>query len=135
MRQWQSILVRISILTLLIPIGLSTRSYPQWYPVWIARYGGDTLWATLVTLLVAICLQRLSIAAVAVTAAAFSLFIELSQLYHSPWLDTIRETFLGGLVLGFDFLWSDLVCYTIGIGIGAVVLIATTASADSQTGQ
>ncbi|MBT4968715.1 MAG: DUF2809 domain-containing protein, partial [Bacteroidetes bacterium] len=28
---------------------------------------------------------------------------------------SIRETFIGGLVLGFGFHWEDLVCYTAGV--------------------
>ena len=47
--------------------------------------------------------------------------IEISQLYHAPWIDAIRNTILGGLILGFGFLWSDLVCYTIGIIIGIII--------------
>lgn len=38
-----------------------------------------------------------------------------SQLYHAPWIDSIRATSLGGLVLGFGFLVSDLICYTCGV--------------------
>ena len=45
--------------------------------------------------------------------------VEVSQLYHAPWIDGIRSTTLGGLVLGFGFLWSDLVCYLVGIAAGA----------------
>jgi Protein of unknown function (DUF2809) len=46
--------------------------------------------------------------------------VEVSQLYHAPWIDGIRSTTLGGLVLGFGFLWSDLVCYLVGIAAGAL---------------
>ena len=46
--------------------------------------------------------------------------VEVSQLYHAPWIDSIRHTTLGGLVLGFGFLWTDLACYTVGIFIGVV---------------
>ena len=52
-------------------------------------------------------------------AAGFSLMIELSQLYHAPWIDAIRRTRLGGLVLGYGFLWSDLACYAVGVVCGA----------------
>jgi hypothetical protein len=45
--------------------------------------------------------------------------VEISQLYHAPWIDSIRQTALGGLVLGFGFLWTDLVCYSVGIFIGS----------------
>ena len=54
-------------------------------------------------------------------AIIFSYSIEISQLYHAPWIDSIRNTTLGGLILGFGFLWSDLVCYTIGIIIGIII--------------
>lgn len=46
--------------------------------------------------------------------------VEVSQLYHAPWIDGIRSTTLGGLVLGFGFLWSDLVCYLVGIAAGSL---------------
>jgi hypothetical protein len=51
----------------------------------------------------------------------FSFIIEISQLYQSPWINNIRKTRLGGLVLGFGFLWSDIVCYLIGIGMGILI--------------
>ena len=40
---------------------------------------------------------------VAFLAMAFSIAIELSQLYHAPWIDSIRQTTLGGLILGLAF--------------------------------
>ena len=54
-------------------------------------------------------------------AMAFAVAIELSQLYHAPWIDSIRRTTLGGLILGFGFLWSDLACYALGVGLGVLV--------------
>ena len=58
---------------------------------------------------------------VAFLAMAFSIAIELSQLYHAPWIDSIRQTTLGGLILGFGFLWSDLACYAVGVGLGVLL--------------
>jgi len=43
---------------------------------------------------------------------------EVSQFYHAPWIDSIRSTTLGGLVLGFGFKLSDLVCYCVGVFVG-----------------
>ena len=63
-------------------------------------------------------LPRASTWTVALLAMAFSVLIEVSQLYHAPWIDSIRRTTLGGLVLGFGFLWSDLACYAAGVGLG-----------------
>jgi glycopeptide antibiotics resistance protein len=58
-----------------------------------------------------------------VTAGAllFSFSIEISQLYHSQWIDLLRKTRIGGLVLGYGFLWSDLLSYTVGIGVGLLI--------------
>ena len=54
----------------------------------------------------------------ACVAMLFSLDVEISQLYHAPWIDSIRRTTLSGLLLGFGFIWSDLACYAVGVAIG-----------------
>ena len=54
-------------------------------------------------------------------ALAFAFAVEVSQLYHAPWIDALRRTTLGGLVLGFGFLWTDFVCYTISVAAGVTV--------------
>jgi len=90
-------------------------------PTFISAYSGDTLWALMVFFMVAFIFNKNSTAFVAGVALIFSYGIEISQIYHSPWINTIRSTTLGGLVLGFGFLWSDILCYTVGIGIGVIV--------------
>ena len=30
---------------------------------------------------------------------------------------------MGGLILGFGFLWSDLACYALGVGLGVLIEI------------
>ncbi|HNV69644.1 MAG TPA: DUF2809 domain-containing protein, partial [Candidatus Ozemobacteraceae bacterium] len=47
--------------------------------------------------------------------------IELSQLCQADWLNAIRQTRLGAIVLGFGFLWSDLACYICGAGVAALI--------------
>ena len=54
----------------------------------------------------------------AVIALAFAFSVEISQLYQAPWINEIRSTTLGALVLGFGFLVSDLVCYSVGVCAG-----------------
>jgi len=58
---------------------------------------------------------------IAISALAFSIAIELSQLYHAPWIDSIRHTTLGALILGFGFVWSDLICYAVGVLLGVEI--------------
>ena len=87
-------------------------------PAFVAASAGDTLWALVAFLGIGLLLPRASTWAIALLALSFSVLVEISQLYHAPWIDSIRRTTLGGLVLGFDFVWSDLACYAAGIGIG-----------------
>ena len=51
----------------------------------------------------------------------FCFAIEIQQLSTAAALVAIRETTLGHYVLGQGFLWSDLLCYTMGIGLAYVV--------------
>lgn len=47
--------------------------------------------------------------------------IEILQLCHADWIESIRNYKLGGFLLGHEFLWSDLVSYTLG-GISGYIL-------------
>jgi hypothetical protein len=51
----------------------------------------------------------------------FCFSIEFSQLYKAPWIENLRHTLFGRLVLGDTFLWGDLLCYMAGIVIGVFI--------------
>ena len=101
--------------------GLASRHYPGVLPTCVESYLGDSLWALMVFLMAGFFFNGKSTRWIALAALVFSYCIEISQLYHAPWIDAVRANILGGLVLGFGFLWSDLVCYTVGIGFGVVM--------------
>lgn len=101
-------------------VGLASRRYQAVLPVFVGEYSGDTLWALMLFLLVSAWLAGRTVMSRATISLVLAFLVEISQLYHAPWIDGIRNTTLGGLVLGFGFLWTDLVCYTVGIIIGAV---------------
>lgn len=109
------------LVALTVVVGLATRRFGDALPGFVAKYAGDVLWAAMVYLLIAAMWNRASVARVTLAAGAFSLAIEISQLYHAPWIDGIRHTRIGGLVLGFGFLWSDLACYVAGIALAAAL--------------
>jgi hypothetical protein len=104
-------------------IGLSSRRYSRLLPEFLASYAGDTLWALMVFLGIGMLFPRWSTMRVSVTALLFAFTIELSQLYHSAWLDQIRHTRVGGIILGYGFLWTDLLCYGVGITTGWILEI------------
>jgi hypothetical protein len=102
-----------------IVAGLASRRYRASLPAAIGAYAGDTLWALMVFLGLGLVFPRASTRRLAGVALAIAYLDELSQLYHAPWIEAVRETRLGGLVLGFDFVWSDLLCYAAGVLAGA----------------
>lgn len=104
-----------------IVTGLMSRRFRDELPGFVGAYAGDVLWAAMVYLLIAAAWTRAPVRRIAAGAAIFSLAIELGQLYHAPWIDAVRRTRIGGLVLGFGFLWSDLACYALGIALAAAL--------------
>ena len=98
-------------------VGLSSRKYAGYLPEWINTYLGDALWAVMIYLFTAVLLHDRKLLQIALASLLFCYLIEISQLYHAPWIDAIRNTRLGGLVLGFGFLWTDIIAYTMGIGV------------------
>jgi glycopeptide antibiotics resistance protein len=102
-------------------LGLSTRYITTHLPSWINLYLGDILWALMIFFLFGLIFRNRETRWISALAFIFSFSIEISQLYHSQWIDTLRSTRLGGLVLGYGFLWSDLISYSAGIGIGVFI--------------
>jgi hypothetical protein len=113
-------LVYIIAATVVVIAGLASRKYRGQLPAFLADYAGDTLWALMLFLLVSTLLAGRPILTRAAISLALAFLVEISQLFHAPWIDSIRQTTLGGLVLGFGFLWTDLVCYSVGIAIGSL---------------
>jgi Protein of unknown function (DUF2809) len=120
-------LVQIILIALLCLLGIGSRRSPYILPGFIATYAGDTLWALAAFLGIGLVLPRASTRTIAYLAMSFSVAVEISQLYEAPWIDLIRQTTLGGLILGFGFLWSDLACYAVGVGFGVMVDIGLSA--------
>lgn len=101
-----------------VALGLLSRAdLPM--PGIVATYGGDTLYATLAFLLIALLRPGWPAWRIGLLALIACFAVELSQLIRAPWLDALRRTLPGRLVLGSGFLASDLVCYTLGVLFGA----------------
>ncbi|MED0940586.1 DUF2809 domain-containing protein [Bacillus cereus] len=101
-----------------IILGLSSRKLAFALPHLLNEYLGDALWALMIFTGFGFLFPKIETKKLAFISLLFCYGIEVSQLYHAEWIDSIRATTLGGLVLGYGFLWSDLVAYTIGVGVG-----------------
>ncbi len=103
-----------------IGAGLASRRYLWLFPEFMGTYPGDALWALMVFPGWGIIFPGISTIRLAVYALAKSSVDECSQLYHAPWIDSIRSTFPEHIILGEGFVWLDLVAYTIGIFVGVL---------------
>jgi hypothetical protein len=106
-------------IVIVICSGLASSSEAVGLPPFFAKYAGDALWALMVFLGIGFVLATRGTALVTALAVAVSCADEFSQLYHAPWIDTVRRTTLGHLVLGDTFAWGDIAAYLVGIGFGA----------------
>lgn len=104
-----------------ILLGLGSRMKNSSLPSWVSLYVGDVLWALMIFLITGLLFRKRSTSWVAMIAAGYAFLTEMSQLYQAPWINALRRTALGGLLLGFAFLWSDLIAYTIGVTIGVLL--------------
>ncbi|MCM3737576.1 DUF2809 domain-containing protein [Bacillus cytotoxicus] len=105
---------------IVIVLGLTSRKMAHVLPHILNTYLGDALWALMIFIGFGFIFNSAQTKVVALFSLSFCYIIEFSQLYHASWIDHIRETTLGGLILGYGFLWSDLLAYTIGIGVGVI---------------
>jgi hypothetical protein len=112
------------VLIAVIAAGLGSRVFGASLPAFVATYAGDTLYATMVFVGLAILRPRWPTGRLVGIALALSVAIEISQLYHAPWIDALRKTTPGALVLGYGFLWSDLACYVAGVLLGGALDLA-----------
>jgi hypothetical protein len=99
-----------------IAFGLASRHFKV-----IPLFVGDILWATMVYFIVRFLFINKPIKFIAIASLLFSYAIEILQVYKAPWIDSIRPTLFGRLVLGSTFNWGDMLSYTIGVGLGVLV--------------
>ena len=116
----RKLIIYIPIILLLIVIGLPTRIVPDIFPHWFTTYAGDFIWAMMIFFLYRL-LFKWGTFKTFLIALATTYLIEITQLFHPAWLEYLRSFKLVGLVIGYSFLWSDIVAYTAGISMGAIV--------------
>ena len=110
------------VLAVVVVLGLASRKYAGFIPEFFAIHSGDALWTVAVVLSLAFLRPSWSAWPLGLIAFGISVGVELSQLLDWRWLNAIRRTTLGGLVLGHGFIWIDLLRYFIGALLAALGL-------------
>ncbi|WP_243633250.1 DUF2809 domain-containing protein [Paenibacillus xerothermodurans] len=95
--------------------GLASRYFSAFLPKFIAVYAGDAIWASMIYFGFRAISIRTPLHTAALASFLFSVMIEFSQLYQAGWINELRATLLGALVLGKGFVTQDLARYSFGI--------------------
>jgi hypothetical protein len=110
-------LIYLSLIIATIIAGLLSRELSAIIPFFI----GDILWGLAVFLLMRFIFIYKPVSFAIIVSSIYACATEFSQLYEAPWIDNIRPTFVGRVLLGETFLWTDILCYFVGIGLGLLV--------------
>jgi hypothetical protein len=98
-----------------IVVGLVVHWYGTILPVAVRDILGDALWAMMIAWLIGAILPQKPIVARAAVALVICWIVEFSQAYHQEFLDSVRNTAVGQLVLGSGFDVRDLGAYALGV--------------------
>jgi hypothetical protein len=109
-----------------IAVGLMVHLGGSFLPPAFRDILGDALWAMMIVWWMGVAAPRLALRTRGLAALAVCVAVELSQRYHTPFLDALRSTLPGHLVLGSGYDPRDFLGYTAGV-VFAVVLARANA--------
>ncbi|MEM7313552.1 MAG: DUF2809 domain-containing protein [Planctomycetota bacterium] len=117
-------IVTLFLLPCVIAAGLALKFYRGPFQEFVNNIGPasvayEILWMLLAFLFVP---RRNAIFRIAVIVCVVTCCLEFLQLWHPIWLETLRGTFVGKMVLGTSFSWLDFPAYPIGCMIGYAIL-------------
>lgn len=99
-------------------LGLIGKFYSGPGHSWVNNSFGGIPYEIFWMLLIAYLWPHLSALWVAVGVLVATCGLEVLQLWQPLWLQAIRATLPGRLILGNSFSWSDFLYYIIGCGLG-----------------
>jgi uncharacterized membrane protein (DUF373 family) len=103
---------------LIIPLGYTVRFSHGPAPEWLNDFLGSLAYQIFWILFVLFIYPRASLIWTAVGVCLFSCGLEFLQLWQPPWLQVLRATLPGRLVLGNTFTLSDFPPYFVGSFLG-----------------
>ncbi len=109
-------------LVLVIPLGLVSKVYSGWGSAWVEGYLGDILFEMAWIFFIACLWPRVSAKHLSLWVFGLTSGVEVLQLWQPPWLQAIRATLAGKLLLGSTFVWGDFFYYALGCLLGWMAL-------------
>lgn len=101
-------------MAIVVPLGYVIRFTPIPGWEWLSDFLGSVAYEIFWILLVAFGFPRSSPVWVAVGVCLATCGLEFLQLWKPPFLQALRSTLPGRLVLGNTFVWADFIAYFVG---------------------
>lgn len=112
----------VILLLIITPLGFYTKFYTGPAAQWVSDSSGGLLYEIFWCLLFFIIFSNAKPFFIAVLVFIGTCFLEFLQLWHPPFLELIRSSFIGRTILGTSFSWDDFIYYLIGSGVGYLIL-------------
>ena len=125
----------LALLAVITPAGFFTKLYGGPGASWVASSAGGLLYVVFWILALLALFPGSSRAALAGGVLAATCALEFAQLWHPPFLQGIRATFLGHALLGSTFAWSDFPYYFAGALAGYALSVALREPGPSPKGE
>jgi hypothetical protein len=116
-RKWTLISIAV-----IVPVGFLTKFYSGPWESWVNNSLGGILYVIFWSLVFFLVFPRTRVWKITGIVLLTTCVLECLQLWHPPFLESIRSTFLGATLLGNSFSWLDLVHYLVGFTISSGIL-------------
>ena len=100
------------------PVGFASKFYKGPWAWWFNNYAGGILYEIFWCLVGIFFFSKAKPFWIAFWVFAITCFLEFLQLWHPPFLEVIRRTFIGRTLIGTTFSMWDFLHYFVGCGIG-----------------
>jgi len=116
-------LITILLLIIIIPIGFLTKFYSWPAQAWVNNSLGGLFYEIFWCLVVAFIFIKVKPLYIALMVFSITCLLEFLQLWHPPFLEILRNNFIGRTILGNSFNWIDFPYYFFGSLMGYFVLM------------
>ena len=107
---------------IIIPIGFYTKFYNGPGAHWVNNSLGGVLYEIFWCLVIFFTLPKTRPFIIACSVFIITSILEILQLWHPPFLQAVRRTFIGKTLIGTSFVWPDFLYYLIGCSIGLLIM-------------
>ncbi len=105
---------------IIIPIGFYSKFYRGPASEWVNNSLGGVFYELFWCFLLLLIRPAMRPGFIAIIVLIGTCALEFLQLWHPPFLESLRSTFIGRTLLGTTFFWSDIPYYFLGCGIAWV---------------